>query len=314
MPGGPHDNDRGERALTEHSLAILDAVRSARIGVCVTTIVEGVSRNVLVSDAAVEILGHPREVLLSRPAFDFIIPTERERLRELRDRRLGGEVCDPITDTVVVHADGRMVPITYVLTDVTIGGRPARVSLLWDNSARRAAEDALRAEEARLRRLFDSAPDGIVVSREGLVLEANPAAARMLGFTDEKELIGTSLGNLMSPVEVNTMKERIAAAREGARLAPRAYEARRRDGSRVTAEITSVPYEHEGKPAVIASRTSRPASAGAEEAAMLATLVCVVLQLADTGARSAIGGVTAGAAKVAGAPACNALGWMGPTT
>jgi hypothetical protein len=47
---------------------------------------------------------------------------------------------------------------------------------------------------------------------------------------------------------------------------------------------------------------------------MLATLVCVVLQLADTGARSAIGGVTAGAAKVAGAPACNALGWMGPTT
>jgi ABC-type transport system involved in Fe-S cluster assembly fused permease/ATPase subunit len=34
---------------------------------------------------------------------------------------------------------------------------------------------------------------------------------------------------------------------------------------------------------------------------MLATLVWVVLQLADTGARSAIGGVTAGAAKVAGA-------------
>jgi PAS domain S-box-containing protein len=108
-----------------------------------------------------------------------------------------------------------------------------------------------RAAEARLRRLFDAAPDGIVVSRDGVILDANPAAARMLGFDAGAELLGVSLHALMSPVDTKTMIARIAAARDGSRLAPRAYEARRRDGTRVTAEITSVPYEYEGKPAVI---------------------------------------------------------------
>ncbi len=248
----PKRDDGGQdRALAEHWPAILEALHLAKIGVCVTTIEAGVSRNVVVSDVAVEILGHPREALLSGSAFDFIVPSERERLRERRDRRLSGEALDPVIDTVIVGADGTERPITFVLTDVSIDGAPARVSLFWDISARRDAEIALRSKEARLRRLFESAPDGIVVSREGVVLEANPAAANMLGFAAAEEMIGTSLRAVLSPVDRTVMAQRVAAAREGQRLAPHVYEARRRDGARITAEITSVPYEHDGKPAVM---------------------------------------------------------------
>ncbi len=245
------EDDRGDKALEKHALAILGAIRNAGIGVCVTVEVDGQQQKVIVNDAAVKILGHSREALLTRPAMEVIALEEHARLQEILQQRMGGERNDPLVETVIRRADGTTFPITYAIVNIEIDGRLARLSLFWDISARRRAEDALMAEEARLRQLILAAPDGIVISRQGVVLEANPAAAMMLGFDSHANMSGTSLHSLMSPVDAATMKERVAAKTEGKALAPHVYEARRQDGSRVIAEITSVPYEHEGQPAIL---------------------------------------------------------------
>lgn len=82
--------------------------------------------------------------------------------------------------TVAVHDDrGRIVAYEgYVL----------------DNTARKRAEEALRASEQRFRTLFANAPIGIArTTPDGRILEANPACVKMLGFDSFEELAHRNL-------------------------------------------------------------------------------------------------------------------------
>ena len=64
---------------------------------------------------------------------------------------------------------------------------------------RRMAESALRASEARYRRLFDNVMEGVYSStREGRFLSVNPALARMVGFSSPTELLSLPHGNDLS--------------------------------------------------------------------------------------------------------------------
>jgi PAS domain S-box-containing protein len=107
-------------------------------------------------------------------------------------------------------------------------------------------------DESGFRTLVENAPDGIVVSRDGIVLYANPAAARILGHDDVSALIGKPM-TFLDRKSVEVMRQRIQQmAKTGERLVPREYPARRRDGSEMTAEIASAIIEYEGKPAILA--------------------------------------------------------------
>ena len=106
-------------------------------------------------------------------------------------------------------------------------------------------QDAFRA-------LVEHAPDAIVVSRNGIVLYANAAAARLLGHDDVSELVGKPM-TFLDRRSAEVMRRRIEQmAATGERLVPREYPARRRDGSEITAEIASTLIEFEGAPAVLA--------------------------------------------------------------
>ncbi len=108
------------------------------------------------------------------------------------------------------------------------------------------------AGDAQYRHLVEAAPDGVVVSRNGVVLYANPAALRLLGYANASEMVGRSMAEFLSPEDMRVMRERVMASASGAALGPRTYAAKRRDGSEVAAEITSLPIVWEGDRAVIA--------------------------------------------------------------
>ncbi len=106
--------------------------------------------------------------------------------------------------------------------------------------------------ERGFRALVEHAPDAIVVSREGIVLYANAAAARLLGYDAAEELIGKPM-TFLEPREAQTMRRRIQQIAEtGGPLVPREYPAKRRDGTVITAEIASTIIEFDGAPAVLA--------------------------------------------------------------
>ncbi|MGH7435099.1 MAG: two-component system sensor histidine kinase NtrB, partial [Polyangiaceae bacterium] len=101
------------------------------------------------------------------------------------------------------------------------------------------------------RALVENAPDGVVVSRDGIVLYANPAAAAILGYGEAAELVGKPM-TFLDRQSFEIMRQRVGRIADGERLVPREYPARRRDGTHMTAEIASTIIDFEGKPAVLA--------------------------------------------------------------
>jgi len=76
--------------LGELAAAILDAADRANIGLAVTLLEPPGARNVYLRDAAVRLLGAPREELLHRPAVSVLISEDQLRLEasSIRSSRL----------------------------------------------------------------------------------------------------------------------------------------------------------------------------------------------------------------------------------
>jgi PAS domain S-box-containing protein len=113
------------------------------------------------------------------------------------------------------------------------------------------AREALARSEARFRALIENAPDAIGVMREGVTLYANPRLASFLGYDDPRDVVGTSVRDRIHPDDLETFDARTKGRAPGSRLQPQEYRILRRDGEIVTAEISSMPIEYDGAPALV---------------------------------------------------------------
>ncbi len=111
-----------------------------------------------------------------------------DRLREVADMcTRGGNFVEVCRHRL---ADGSLREVEVSLSCIDTGGRAVFFSIIGDVTGRVQAERALIESEARLRSIADNAQEGIFqCSPQGLLLWANPAFARMLGFESARELL-----------------------------------------------------------------------------------------------------------------------------
>ncbi|PNQ98535.1 hypothetical protein C1S70_11970 [Azospirillum argentinense] len=130
--------------------------------------------------------------------------------------------------------DGRVLEITASFL-------PDRSVLMTytDITDHRRVEQALRESEDRFRKLSDAAIDGILVHEQGVIADANRAAAAILGYAPD-ELTGQSITALMAPEDRDLSWQRIRARDE----TPFETVCLRRNGERLTVqgETRYVPY------------------------------------------------------------------------
>ena len=70
------------------------------------------------------------------------------------------------------------------------------VLICWFNAALRSAQDGLRYSESNFRSLVTHAPYGICrCDSVGILLDANPALVKILGYASSSELVGRNLAN-----------------------------------------------------------------------------------------------------------------------
>ncbi|NUO48573.1 MAG: PAS domain S-box protein [Polyangiaceae bacterium] len=205
-----------------------------------------------VNQRAAEIIGWRREDLEKKTLGEILAPEELPRLAELLATWRGGGDMPRKIEWMYLAEDGRRVPVEATTFEVAHEGRKYIVAFYSDISERVRARAALAASELRFRQLTEASPDSITVIQNGRFVYANPAAVRVLGFSDMNEFIARPLAELLDPEETAVMGERIARVRAGEHVGPREYGGRHKDGSKRALEISSIAIELDGKPAVVA--------------------------------------------------------------
>lgn len=166
-----------------------------------------------INDTALAWLGYHREDVVGKLKLtDLTAPHDRPALNEafavlqqtgsLSDMQLDMLRKDGTTFPVLLNssaafdAAGKFLMSRASVVDLT-QQREAEQALRQSNDDLRAATDALRMSEARLRGIIEGAPDAIImVDETQRILLSNPAAAKMFGYS-QADLLGASLDRLI---------------------------------------------------------------------------------------------------------------------
>ncbi|MGH9714374.1 MAG: PAS domain S-box protein [Candidatus Acidiferrales bacterium] len=109
----------------------------------------------------------------------------------LSRRAGGGEVVR--LKTKRSHSNGSLVDVQILGVPLVVNGkRIGSFGIYEDITQRRRAEEAQHRAEERFRSLFENAVEGIFqTTPEGHLLSANPALARMCGYSSPEEMLGS---------------------------------------------------------------------------------------------------------------------------
>ena len=183
------------------------ARRETRLRNVVASSVQGIlihrdGRPVFANQAIADIFGYRSvdDVLATESFLAFVAPAERERLRELSQRRVTAQGELPSTYTFQgVRRDGRKIWLENRASVTDWDGAPAVLSIVVDVTDRLATEAALTDREAQYRATVDTALDCIIIiDQDSRIIEFNPAAEICFGFSRD-HAIGNSLVELIIP-------------------------------------------------------------------------------------------------------------------
>ena len=242
------ERKRAEDALRVSEQRLQQATEAARIGVWDWDI----ARNELVwDDSMYRLYGIRREDFSG--AYEAwlrcVHPDDKETADSEVRAALRGEK-EYASEFRVLLPDGsvRFVQVaSQVLRDND--GRPLRMlGTNIDITERKKTEGLLQESELRFRSLSDASLEGILIHADGIVLDANAAFVRLLGYERPDELVGKNAIDLVvAPESRQSMRDRLRL-RE---MAPTEITGIRKDGSRFAAEIHTRSVDYMGRDARI---------------------------------------------------------------
>lgn len=112
----------------------------------------------------------------------------------------------------------------------------------WDINEQVEARKILQESEARLKALAEASLEGIIITENRICIEANPATAKLFGFSRE-ELVGRDVLEFVA-VEA---KEIVKGQMMGHSRAPYKAVILHRDGQRIPVEVQAREFEYRGR-------------------------------------------------------------------
>jgi PAS domain S-box-containing protein len=233
--------------------ALRKAAESSGTGLAITDMSGATPRNLFISGDMARMLGYSTEELAQLSPWTLIAPDELPKRQNVALRRARGEAVGTNFETVLLHKSGAYVAVELAQSRTELDGHPITVTFVTDISSRAAASQALRESEKRFRDLVDGAPDGVVILRGPKIVFLNARAAKLLGLHSAAQGTGCIITDFLHPDDRERAATRIRKLLQSGGLDERAeYRSIDERGEEHTVEISSIPIEYQGGPAVLA--------------------------------------------------------------
>jgi PAS domain S-box-containing protein len=170
------------------------------------------------NDKFCDIVGYEREELGAVSVFELVSPDDFERDFERGVRMLAGELRDYTEEKLIVGKGGRRVWINLTVSLVHDDSDEPRyfIAVAEDIGKRKQAEEErkrtqeqLRQSEERFKVLSQEVVEGIVLSENGRIIDANRSVTEMFGYGLE-ELVGKDAIELTPPEYRDKVMRRIS--------------------------------------------------------------------------------------------------------
>ena len=211
--GNPSGFIAVERDITERKQMEAELEKSAEK---LRTVIESIGDMLFITDmdlnltnvneAAARLLGYDdREKLIGKNAMDAVAAKDRARIAVDMAKALTGQNGSEIMEYTLVSADGTEFDVesnTEILNDCS-GQTVGLIMTSRDVTERKRMQEAVRASEEKMRVMFNSINDGIIITDMlGNIVEGNEAACRMAHYDSMEEIMG------INPIEFIVEKDK----------------------------------------------------------------------------------------------------------
>jgi PAS domain S-box-containing protein len=191
-----------QRVLTESEQKYRSLIEKSMDGVVISQ--EG--KVLLVNKAFADILGYKLEEMYDGFGPSSIAPEDRERVLEIHNRRMRGEIDIARYSAWFLKKNGDRVMLELNTTTIQIDGNPASLITLRDITEITQIQIALKASEEKYRMLIDRASDGIIITQSGKFKFVNRAFNELMEC-NEGELIDQLFVEYLVPEDRDRLME-----------------------------------------------------------------------------------------------------------
>ncbi len=184
--------------------------------------------------------GYTREELLGTQIFNLVHPEYRELIRERVVERKRGDPVAPRAEFKILTKSGETKWIDADSTFCEFEGNPAVLTIAYDSTDHKRAEEALNESEQRYREIIETAQEAIwVVDAEAKTTDVNQHLAEMLGYARE-ELLGRSVFDFVNISDRPEAARYLERGRSGSKE-QHDFRFRRKDGAELWTMVSSTP-------------------------------------------------------------------------